>query len=348
MLVFTFYVTCIFSGMIEVGSVLWGIGAGYPVEGALGLALAYQMGNIALFFLNRTLRSIQYVFAGISVVLAVGIVLIQDSFWQYIFAFLCFAMLSTIIQTLRSAVKAQEPRWRKRVFRVIGFLMAGGLFSYGSYVLIAISVITLVLTLASPIYKDDCWLRKLIVGEYGKNRICFAMTVHQMHYFVYCYSMLLIALFCYDNPYISAFWFVANWVPYIITEPLVKLTKSNAWLTFLIGGHILVAGLLLGMYSTVKQYSLIAMFLWTLTGFGGGNVFCIKKSLLKYKEYHNQVWVFSENVGHLFGVVIAIFAYHATKSLTTVLLFGALFAVITIVLILGTIVYAKQNSAKPM
>ena len=31
MLVFTFYVTCIFSGMIEIGSLLWALGAGYSI-----------------------------------------------------------------------------------------------------------------------------------------------------------------------------------------------------------------------------------------------------------------------------------------------------------------------------
>lgn len=346
MLVFTFYVTCIFSGMIEIGSVLWGIGAGYSVEAALGLALAYQIGNILLFFLNRKLRRIQYIFAAVTCLLATGIILLPDPVYRYICAFACFALLSTIIQTLRSAVKAKEPRWRKRVFRVAGFLVSAIMYDFGAYVLVAISVLTLVLTLCSPKYEDDCWLSKLIQGQYGSNRICLAMTVHQMHYFVYCYSMLLTSLFIYSNPCIAAFWFVANWIPYIITEPLVKLTRTKSWLHFLIGGHILVAGLLVGMYITVEQYSIVAMILWAFTGFGGGNVFCIKKSLLEYKEYHDQVWVFSENVGHFLGVVIALLVYHTTKSLTPVLLLGALFAVITIALIFSTIASAKKASSR--
>ena len=171
------------------------------------------------------------------------------------------------------------------------------------------------------------------------------MTVHQMHYFVYCYSMLLIALFVYNSPFAASFWFVANWIPYILTEPLVKLTKTKSWLPFLVGGHILVAGLLIGMYITVEQYSLAAMILWALTGFGGGNVFCIKKSLLKYKEYHDQVWVFSENVGHFLGVIIALAVYHYTKYLPIVLLLGAIFAITTIILVSGTILTSQKTPA---
>ena len=345
MLVFTFYVTCIFSGMIEVGALLWGIGTGYSIEAALGLALAYQIGNILLFFLNRRLRQNQHIFAGIASLLSLGIILCKNTIVRYIFAFVCFALLSTIIQTLRSAVKSKEPRWRKRIFRVVGFLVSAIMYSYGSYVLAAISILTLILTVLSPKFDDDCWIIKLIKGEYGKNRICLAMAVHQMHYFVYCYSMLLISLFIYENPCWASFWFVANWIPYILTEPFVKLTKTKAWLHFLIGGHVLVAGLLIGMYITIEQYSLIALILWTLTGFGGGNVFCIKKSLLEYKEYHNQVWVFSENIGHFFGVIIALVTYHITKKLPPVMLIGAIFAISTIGLIFGTIYGAKKQAS---
>lgn len=345
MLVFTFYVTCIFSGMIEVGALLWGIGAGYSVEAAIGLAIAYQIGNILLFFLNRKLRRIQYVFAIIACICAGGVILLQNTVLRYWSAFACFALLSTIIQTLRSAVKSKEPRWRKRVFRVLGFLISAVMYQYGAYALAIIAVLTLILTVCSPKYEDDCWLTKLINGQYGKNRICLAMTVHQMHYFVYCYCMLLIALFAYKSPLAASFWFVANWIPYILTEPLVKLTKTKAWLYFLIGGHILVAGLLIGMYITVEQYSIIAMILWAFTGFGGGNVFCIKNSLLKYKEYHSQVWVFSENVGHFLGVVIALVVYHLTQSLSPMMLLGSFFALSTIGLILGTIARAKKNLA---
>lgn len=341
MLVFTFYVTCIFSGMIEIGAVLWGIGAGYSIEGALGLAIAYQIGNILLFFLNKKLRQMQGLFAVIACVSATGMSMFHSSQYRYICAFLCFALLSTIIQTLRSAVKGKEPRWRKRCFRVLGFMLASVMYAHGTVTLFVICIMTLILTLLCPKYEDDCWLVRLIRGNYGKNRICWAMTIHQMHYFVYCYSMLLIALLIYNSPVAASFWFVANWIPYIITEPLVKMTKTQAWLLFLIGGHILVAALLVGMYFTVDNFGVVSMILWAFTGFGGGNVFCIKNSLLKYKEYHTQVWVFSENVGHFGGVVIALLVYHITKSLSHVLLLGSLFAIMTIGLIFGTIIKAK-------
>ena len=345
MLVFTFYVTCIFSGMIEIGSLLWALGAGYSIEAALGLAIAYQIGNILLFFLNRKLRQLQYLFAIIACLLALGTAFFDDQLLRYLCAFACIALLSTIIQTLRSAVKSKEPRWRKRVFRVTGFLVSAVMFQFGSYVLIAIAGITLVLTLCSPVFEDDCWLKKLVKGEYGDNRICLAMTVHQMHYFVYCYSMLIMTLLIFQTPLAATFWFVANWIPYIITEPLVKLTKTKSWLSFLIGGHILVASLLIGIFFTIEQNSTVAMILWALTGFGGGNVFCIKKSLLKHKEYHTQVWVFSENVGHFFGVVLALALYCLTRSLSPSLLCGALFALSAIGLILGTIFKAKKQEA---
>ena len=344
MLVVTFYITCIFSGIIELGAVLWGAGAGYSVDACLGLALAYQIGNILLFFINKKIRRIQPAFAFVAVIFAAGTVFLHHKLLLYICAFMCFALLSTIIQTLRSAVKSKEPRWRKRVFRVMGFLLSAVMYSHGSHTLLAISISTFVLTVCSPRFEDDCWLRALIKGEYGKNRICITMTVHQMHYFVYCYSMLLMTLFIYKKSILATFWFIANWIPYIITEPLIKSTKSRKWLLFFTAGHLIVASLLLGMYISIESYSLIAMLLWTLTGFGGGNVFCIKESLLKYKEYHEKVWVFSENVGHLFGVVFALLVNHFFRSLKPTLLLGFVFALLTIVLMRLTIVNCKRKS----
>ena len=45
------------------------------------------------------------------------------------------------------------------------------------------------------------------------------------------------------------------------------------------------------------------------------------------------------------GVIIALAAYHFTKSLSTVLLLGALFALTTIGLIGGPIIDAKKDAA---
>jgi len=345
MLVFTFYFTCVLSGIIELGAVMWGLGQGYSVEYALGLTISYQIGNILLFLINERIRAKQSFYLAGGVVLSITMLFLKNAEIKYIVAFILFAGLSTSIQTMRSAVKSKEPRWRKRCFRVLGFLLSAMMYRYGTVLLVAISIMLFVLSILTPKFDDTCWIKKLIRGEYGKNKICITMVIHQMHYFVYCYAMLTIALLYYKNPWIASAWFIGNWIPYIITEPLIKYSKKEKWMTFLIAGHILVAGLLLFMDIFINKGNIpLAMLLWVFTGFGGGNVFCIKKSLAPVKEYHNMVWVFSENIGHILGVLVIFVVACVTSNIQNSLIIGVICAVLTIVFILITYEKARKEN----
>lgn len=343
MLVFTFYFTCVLSGIIELGAVMWGLGQGYSIEYALGLTIAYQIGNILLFVINEKIRAKQTIFLVGFMALAISLVFYKEGGVKYVVAFMLFAGLSTAIQTMRSAVKAKEPRWRKRCFRVLGFLLSALMYSYGTPLLIGISVMLFILSNMTPKFNDTCWLKKLIKGEYGNNRICLTMVVHQMHYFVYCYAMLIIALLYFGNPWAASAWFIGNWIPYIITEPLIKYSKRESWMTFLIAGHVLVAGLLIAMNLFINRGNVpLAMLLWVFTGFGGGNVFCIKKTLAPVKEYHNMVWVFSENVGHILGVIVVVAVSILTSRIQDSLIIGVICAALTIAFILITYEKARR------
>ncbi len=342
MLVFTFYFTCILSGIIELGAILWGIGNGYSIQASLALAISYQLGNVFLFLINEKIRKCQSYFLGLFAILAIIMQFPVGNTIKYIIAFILFSGLSTAIQTMRSAVKSKEPRWRKRCFRVLGFVLSAVMYDYGTVALLVISVILFILSLITPKFKDSCWLKKLLVGEYGENKICMTMVVHQMHYFVYCYAMLIIAYEFYKTPWIATLWFVGNWVPYIITEPLIKKSKKDNWMLFLIAGHVLVAGLLLAMYVSIVNSNVpLAMLLWVFTGFGGGNVFCIKKSLKPVKEYDNMVWVFSENVGHILGVIVVTLLV-SISTIHNSLLLGVFCAVLTVLFIKITYERAKK------
>lgn len=76
--------------------------------------------------------------------------------------------------------------------------------------------------------------------------------------------------------------------------------------------------------------------LYLLTGFGGGNVFCIRKALKPKVDYHDNIWMLSEQIGHMLGLVaclimVILIGYNYT------LLLGAAFALATIPIIVGTI-----------
>lgn len=46
--------------------------------------------------------------------------------------------------------------------------------------------------------------------------------------------------------------------------------------------------------------------LWVLTGFGGDNVFCIKKALSDKVKYDKNAWFLFEQIGHIVGVTFAL------------------------------------------
>jgi uncharacterized protein YacL len=55
--------------------------------------------------------------------------------------------------------------------------------------------------------------------------------------------------------------------------------------------------------------------LWVLTGFGGGTVFCINKINEITEESSKSDIIFSENLGHIAGVVIGMFTYAITDRI---------------------------------
>ncbi|HIU05680.1 MAG TPA: hypothetical protein IAD14_09505 [Candidatus Coprousia avicola] len=330
--VFTFYATCVLSGAIELGGIFWALGQGYGVVYAVGMTVAYQLGNIFLFLITRRIRKLQSLFVCVALILGRAVALLPGgSAVAYALCFVEVVLLSTLLQTMRSAVKGSEPRWRKRVFRVVGFAVSGVFFFAGNALMAAVPALLLALSVVTPRFDDGCWAARLIRGEYGDNRLCVAMVLHQMHYFVYCYAMLIIAFLGTGSPLAAGLWFVGNWVPYIATEPLAKATKSSNWMVFFLGGHILVSTVLLGMYAVLSHSLTAALILWVLTGFGGGNVFCIKQLFECKRSYHSQIWVLSENIGHLLGVAALAGIALAGISLDITLLIAAALALSTVV-----------------
>ena len=60
-MVWSYYITCLMSGIAELGSVFWGIRYGLSIPQILGLALAYQLGNILRFLVTPKIAKLQNV-----------------------------------------------------------------------------------------------------------------------------------------------------------------------------------------------------------------------------------------------------------------------------------------------
>ena len=335
-----YYITCLLSGAIELGTIFVGIKYGFPLTGILGLALAYQSGNVFRFFVNKKISKYQTIFVLVTLIL--GFVLLLNKTNPSISWFiLCvyYLLYSTFLQNIRSVVQGDIPRWKKRSCRVIGFMLSFTFYLFPNALLIITSALLLYFSIKEEKFHYEGWIKSWINGEY-RHRICWTMVTHQAHYFVYNYVLLYLIFEHFLNPIVAAGCFVANWIPYTITEPMVKKMKWNCWYKIAVLAHLFNSAVLLGMYVFYDVNIYISVLLWVLTGFGGGNVFCVKKALSEKTVYEKTVWNFSEQIGHILGVSVAIVLCMSGIKYSLTMIASMFFAVITIPILAKE--YGKQ------
>lgn len=206
----------------------------------------------------------------------------------------------------------------------------------GTTLLFIASCLLLYFSLRLDHFFYDNWLVNWKKGVFGE-RICWAMVTHQAHYFSYNYVMLIVVMQRYQNALIAVLWFAANWIPYTITEPLVQKLKWNMWYLIAISAHLFNSAVLLGMFLFLEKNIVVALCLWVLTGFGGGNVFCIRRALRVRIEYDKDVWNFSEQVGHILGCAVSIAIIYMGMAPKYTLLAAVAFALITVPVIIHTV-----------
>lgn len=137
----------------------------------------------------------------------------------------------------------------------------------------------------------------------GKT-VSATMIFHQMHYFVYTYTMLLAVLELTQNPYICVIFYAVIWVMYLLPGLAAEERKGYKPRTLFFVCHSFLAvimGLLTAAFATGNIK--VGFCAWMLTGLGGGSVFCIKH-LTKRDETCNMT--LSENIGHFAGTLVSV------------------------------------------
>lgn len=326
---FTYYFTCMLSGAVELGTIFLGTRLGYSLSAIIGLAMAYQVGNVLRFFINKKIAKFQDLFIFLIFALSILSMLLKGSWLSYVSLLVYYTVFSTFLQNIRSAVQGQIPRWKKRSWRVAGFVFSAMFYLFPYPMLIASAMILLFYSITLKKFHYDGWLNDWKTGVLGP-RLCWTMVTHQAHYFAYNYVILYLVLHYFSNPLIASLCFAANWIPYIITEPFVKKMQWDKWLAIAVCAHLFNAMVLLGMHFFFDANILLSITLWVLTGFGGGNVFCIKKALASRITYDKDVWSLSEQLGHILGVVTALIITTMPIPEKTTMLVAAFFAFITV------------------
>ena len=317
-----YYLLSLISGFIEVGIFLYLFTIGIDLLWVLSAGVFYQCG---LIFNNplKLNRKIYMLFSMLSFIFIFP--LGNNIIFFLVGIFLMSAPLQYSRKFLSSQIKINT--LNKRIFRVSGFLIS---FLISPFTIL----ISLIIVTISCIIINACFCPQksqlVNVLKTKTNVLGMAMVFHQMHYFSYCYVLIIIFISYFKLPsYLCALWFSIGWISYLITP---KIVRGEKYSRILVVGHIIIISSLFSIY-ILRSLSFVLVF-WVTTGFGGGTVYCIEKMLKKKRNQKEINLELHENIGHFLGILIVSFVFAITKMLFLPFIFGAINALAVIMLVL--------------
>lgn len=286
------------SSLIEIGPIVALIQEHASLLMVLFAGLSYQFGNALA-------RTVPFSLIASTCFAGTGTIMLIFTPVGSVMWFTGLVALSWGLQTARRylsiiACSAQPSTAQKRMTRVGGFVVAAML----SFVISAIITMSLCLVVAlsqhryriSPVKTKDISMTAKV------HPIHAMMVLHQMHYFSYCYAVLVVfAANNLEGNWLIGVWFALGWVSYLSIHWVLWSFRLE-WV-FIIG-HVYVAVTLIGL-SFFSKIWYLAVAMWILTGFGGGTVFCLSE-LNKNFGLSKEQLVKYEDIGHIGGVALAV------------------------------------------
>ncbi|MDR1493287.1 MAG: hypothetical protein LBT05_11275 [Planctomycetaceae bacterium] len=318
---FNFYILSLLSGFFEIGPLVYIYQQGGNLAFTLFAVLCYQIGNLVPCPL-RLSGKITLAVSSLSL-FCFGIALscFPPFPLQYVILSIAVLFASAVIQSLRSVKKSNSPQLIKRTTRIIGFA-SGFLWAFSFVPIIALISLVFVAGIAFK-SKKELPIRTTFLSPKTLTKLNWAMIFHQLHYFVYCYAALLFA--CHKGGiWIALMLWVLTWLTYTYSEKLPFYQRTNYYNIF-ITGHILLLGVLLGMFFIENDFARII--LWCFTGCGATTVFCFKK--INPQDINIT---FAENIGHVLGILLCLIIFISFNNLIYTLPAAAIFVLIALLL----------------
>lgn len=310
------------SGFVELGAVIFVIREELPLFYVPLMGLAYQLG--ALFREPVELAPWQYY-----LMLVLSVLSAIFASHSPVLLFLTVFLLSVGIQGIRGMLsKMQESStFVKRVFRVVGFACSG-LFSWYGLLLVPIIAVAITAVLARDLKgsKKLSIPRTLSIGPLG-----WIMMVHQSHYFSYAYiiPLLMVNYHAVDSR-VAGLLFCIGWLSYIFSRKVFGETRLIRNFAL---GHVLASTTLAGIFLFFTDSIAVLLFLWFLTGFGGGTVYCLRQLRAESRTDKSDMDVW-ENVGHILGILICLTVLSTSQSVRLVFAVASMIAAATCILFL--------------
>ena len=300
------------SGFLETGAVIFALRS-FDVKTALLAALLYQAGNLTPY----PVRLSKAITLGLS---AAAALLMTAAMAAPLCGILAVPFLSAALQSVRAGMKSEAGKIRKRVLRMAGFLL-GFCFTPAAGAVCAAIV-------ACCIRRSEAFGRtEAKLPAFGALQA--VMIFHQMHYFSYCYAVMILA-FHFGGAALAAGLFFAGWLTYVFAPFLYKNGKNNV--RMFLFGHTLLTALLLALYLAPSPPAKAV--LWLLTGLGGTTEFCIGRLERQEGAFSKLNHDCAENFGHILGVAVCLAVYALTGDLYLTVLPAAAFALCAMALIL--------------
>ena len=295
------------TALLECGPIFLGLNRGYTSGQILLLCFAYQFGNLFSVGFTYTLKTMTAI-CGLSWIFLLCSCLLQSLSWlQHTLLFGGLVLLSVSLQSARNSIKGNISTLSKRLARVAGFLLAPTM-RYFPIVLFTFCCSCVLFVLQHKKCENTLTLN---------HRICFyamlkvpiyhIMLWHQLHYFIYAYTLILTFRNITGHDTFAMLCFSCSWLTYLMIQPILctmcpKHVSAHTKIYIFIG-HLFL--LLILFFLPTATSTLHFFVLWILTGFGGGTVFAITSFCKNSSHYQKDVLNFTENVGHFLGTAIA-------------------------------------------
>lgn len=309
-----FLIMSTMTALLECGPIFLGINLGYCPASIIFLCLSYQLGNLfpIPFYPGKKCLIIMALLSPFPLCLAS--LFCKAPWTQCLFYSIGIMMLSSAMQCVRSMQKGQFSTVLKRLSRVLGFLCSPLMAYVPLLILLMCCLAILFSTKRLPIQVSITFPHSLSLKKKQTNNYYHIMLWHQLHYFIYAYSMIWVCYQKTQNAFLTIVFFSLTWLTYLMAEkfilflhrlpPLTGNVNSDKlnYTSIVTAGHIFLL-LLLVLFPVVHLSWFIL--LWILTGFGGGTVFAITEICRQSDYYEKNALEFTENIGHFIGTLVA-------------------------------------------
>lgn len=210
-------------------------------------------------------------------------------------------VFSSSIQTFRAWGKTQigDKTLYKRTSRLGGFALGGpiGLSPYG---LLIAGLLSMVPTLRATtrFQAGKTPLNPRLPLRRKHYLLLFFEFFHHLHYFTYCYFLVILLKSLMNSSVLVGLIFVVGWIGYAIIESKLRSFRPS----LVVVGHVVCALAIFAM--AFAEDVRILTLLWFLTGLGGGTAYALDYLESSVKDFTGPLREQYENIGHVLGPVL--------------------------------------------